>query len=429
MPEFYSEVQEYDTSVGELADACAEYNASALYTSSAAYVVQDMAAIIVAVEGREEAKLNYWGLSYGTILGAEFIQTYPERVGRVVLDGVFDAEANAEAYTSQLPNDELFVRDAITDFARSCEEAGPDTCSLSTPSNHTNHSNSTSNIPTRLSTLQASLHRSPMPVTDATGTWSITAGIFSFFMYSFLKLPPTWPIVTTAVSALERGDPTLFASLLTGATTASVVNTSAPATGSLAGWPIQCTDNAPSNQTTLASVARLILDISLEQETPWLNADLSTLSFCRNFPNTRPRLPNLGASKLTSDETNSLLTALNTSVLIINPEHDPTTPVTSAERLHSWLPTSSQLITRKGPGHTSISLGSLGLVQKVRKYFLTGEIPMSREVHDVNQVVFGSGIETDTMTPNAVFDNTLSEKERVLLESTYVIFKAFMGLP
>ncbi|RDW65802.1 uncharacterized protein DSM5745_09541 [Aspergillus mulundensis] len=416
--EYEKAINEFDASVAEIAADCAEYNSSALYTSSAAYVARDMVAIVDALDGKN-ASLNYWGFSYGTIYGAEFVQTFPERVGRVVFDGVFNPQANAETYMSQLPNDELYVADAIGDFARLCEQAGPEGCALSDGGNSTG-------LAKRLASLQASLYDNPISVSD--GSWSITVGMFSFFMYSFLKLPTTWPAVASALRALEQGDADVMGELLTGATETSV-NVSAPDTGSMAGWPIQCTDNAPSNGTSISEVAELVLELSLTERTPWLNADLSTLSFCRNFPNTRPRVRNFGAKRLTNLQTNAALTARNASVLIVNALHDPTTPVTSAQSLHRWLPTSSQLVTRKGPGHTTISLASLGLVNVIREYLLDGTLPETVQVHDVDQVVFGQGISDETITPDPVFNGNFTDGERALLEATYAVFLAFLSLP
>ncbi|KAK4459706.1 TAP-like protein-domain-containing protein [Cladorrhinum samala] len=40
---------------------------------------------------KEKAKLTYWGFSYGTYLGMTFARMFPDRVGRMVLDGVVDA--------------------------------------------------------------------------------------------------------------------------------------------------------------------------------------------------------------------------------------------------------------------------------------------------------------------------------------------------
>ncbi len=66
-------------------------------------VARDMAGIVDAwetwveesggiVEPEMKGKLVYWGFSYGTYLGATFARLFPDRVGRLLLDGVVDAE-------------------------------------------------------------------------------------------------------------------------------------------------------------------------------------------------------------------------------------------------------------------------------------------------------------------------------------------------
>ena len=44
-----------------------------------------------AVDGRPVPLINYWGFSYGTILGNTLVSLFPERIGRAILDGVADA--------------------------------------------------------------------------------------------------------------------------------------------------------------------------------------------------------------------------------------------------------------------------------------------------------------------------------------------------
>ena len=50
--------------------------------------------ILRAILGDE--KLNYLGKSYGTFLGAQYAELFPERVGRVVLDGVLPSSLDSD---------------------------------------------------------------------------------------------------------------------------------------------------------------------------------------------------------------------------------------------------------------------------------------------------------------------------------------------
>jgi hypothetical protein len=63
----------------------------------------------------------YWGRSYGTLLGSTFATLFPDRVGRMILDGVVDAE---KYYTGNGP-EPIGDADAIFDkFTYYCNAVG-----------------------------------------------------------------------------------------------------------------------------------------------------------------------------------------------------------------------------------------------------------------------------------------------------------------
>lgn len=103
---------------------------------STASVVRDMISILDAFSQSEEGSkvenpslLNFWGFSYGSFLGQTFASMFPDRVGRVVLDGVLDAEDYVTgSFLSYLTDaDEVF-----STFFLYCHLAGPSKCSFYT---------------------------------------------------------------------------------------------------------------------------------------------------------------------------------------------------------------------------------------------------------------------------------------------------------
>ncbi|KAH8812049.1 TAP-like protein-domain-containing protein [Xylogone sp. PMI_703] len=68
-----------------------------------------------------KGKLVYWGFSYGSFLGATFASMFPDRVGRVILDGVVDADL----YVSPIWEESLLDADKVLEsFFKYCYEAG-----------------------------------------------------------------------------------------------------------------------------------------------------------------------------------------------------------------------------------------------------------------------------------------------------------------
>lgn len=88
------------------------------------YVARDMMQIVDALH--EGGLLNYWGFSYGSTLGATVAAMFPERMGKVVLDGVL----NPLDYFSGRDISQLTATDLSFDgFFTGCV-ANPEMCAL-----------------------------------------------------------------------------------------------------------------------------------------------------------------------------------------------------------------------------------------------------------------------------------------------------------
>ena len=95
---------------------------SGVWTAS----TEDEAEIMHRVQYRAgQEKIQYWGMSYGTVLGATFAAMHPDRVGRIILDGVVDpADHYSGRWLTQLQDSDKIV----TQFCAYCFEAGPTKC-------------------------------------------------------------------------------------------------------------------------------------------------------------------------------------------------------------------------------------------------------------------------------------------------------------
>lgn len=159
-----------------------------------------------AGKSASDAKLWMYGVSYGTVVGATFASMFPDRVERMVLDGVVNAE---QYYSSNWRDNVEQMDEALVGFATICHSAGSDGCPFWGPS--------PDDIMNRLDTLVTDLQNHPIPVSGAqTGDvpqMVTVADLKSLFLTSVYNPGRYFPDMAEALHQLEQGNVTALVGL------------------------------------------------------------------------------------------------------------------------------------------------------------------------------------------------------------------------
>ncbi|KIX10251.1 uncharacterized protein Z518_01332 [Rhinocladiella mackenziei CBS 650.93] len=142
--------------------------------------------------------LNYWGFSYGTYLGNTFASMFPERIGRMVLDGVVDADDYAATgWTTNLQdNNKTWAK-----FFEYCHEAGSK-CALFEPSIR-----GPEEIQAKVEAFLAELQDNPIPFVYNGNAYIHTYFDMKAVIHAHLYSPyPLWPLLALMLFALMEGD-------------------------------------------------------------------------------------------------------------------------------------------------------------------------------------------------------------------------------
>ncbi|KZT62530.1 alpha/beta-hydrolase [Calocera cornea HHB12733] len=354
-------------------------NAKMLASVSTAYTVRDMMRMLEAL-GEDERGLQYWGFSYGTILGATFSAMFPEKVHRVMLDGV----SSARFYHRDIFD---WGRSGMDDtnkvwqgFLSSCAKAGPARCALA------KGDDTAEIILARFNKMVELLLEQPVPV-----SWGgVTSGIITASdviqgVFKVLYAPKKWPILASALAALEEGDPYPLA---------AYVNEPAPqgdpltarrdpldnvfkrhmtkTWSTIAGDAIMCSDTDQTvshagfpDSTAFAEYSRELGKLSVTGER-WAHS----IGRCR--------LWNITATEAYRGPWNveEGLKQTNFPVLFLGVTADPVTPLSAAKDMSAGFGNiSATLLIQDGFGHCSTAHPSLCTAKTVAAYFLEGRVP------------------------------------------------------
>ncbi|KAJ7755225.1 TAP-like protein-domain-containing protein [Mycena metata] len=353
------------------------------------HTARDMLRIVQA-HGRD--KLQYWGFSYGSVLGATFASMFPDNVGRLVIDGVVDSE---NYFAVEWSNNLIDTDKTWMTFVNGCVAAGPKGCAFFAPT--------AAEILENVDKLYASLRARPIPVrTDVS---------FGLVDYSLLRRT----IFTALYSPYGRFAPLAqaLADLSAGNATALFKMSELPAfecacdpsmyrfeSVGEAGSAVLCNDGKRIPQDyegVLAHYKKLSATSSWADL--WEPVRMSCLAW-PDFPKTHFQGPFVA----------------NTSfpLLLLGNTADPVTPLWTAKKMSQGF-AGSVVLTQDSAGHCSLSAPSICTQKYVHDYFVDGTLPPPGTVCPVIAGPFPA-VDVETgMDAQAIL--TLSAADRSLLEA------------
>lgn len=324
---------ELDKVAKEFAASCAKSSGKLLPHVGTVNAARDLDRIRAALG---DERLNYFGMSYGTHLGAVYATQYPKNVGRFVLDGALDPTVTfAERAKAQTAG----FKQAFDAFAADCVKQG---CDLGADPAAVRKS---------IETLLTGLQDKPLKVAGRELTKGLAATGALAALYSKLS----WPMLEQAVATATKGDGAQLLALADSYTGRKADGTySTLMTSVLA---IDCVDSA--ERPSPADIDKV------ERETgkifPLMRSG-GLGSICAHWP-----APG-------SDESKKIDATGSAPILVIGGKGDPATPYQWAPKLAAQLRT-GVLVTYEGEGHGAYLSGSTCVSRLVDAYFLTGANP------------------------------------------------------
>jgi len=290
------------------------------------------------------ATISYYGMSYGTVLGAVYADLFPHRVATMVLDGAVDVNASL---TVQAEEQAPAAEWSMDHFLATCGGVSP--CPLG------------SDPRAYFTALAQSLTLHPLPAPGTGDRYPVTVGDLDTATLFALSVPGFMSSYVAALVAAHAGNGgplrSLALELVTDINGASLVDPQ---------WAITCNDAARHPGPVAAgNLAR-----SLAARYPLIGGFGATyaLGGCVSWPPSHQPVTDLHPRG-------------NPPILVVGNTGDPNTPLIGAVHLAAAF-TNARLLTWQGYGHTWILSGSGNTCMQhwVSRYLLGGGLPPARTV-------------------------------------------------
>ena len=286
-------------------------------------------------------QLNYLGYSYGTLIGALYINTFPQNVGRIVLDGPVDPGASE---FDLVVNQHRAFEEALVAFMEACSETN------SCPFDGT----LTEKLQA-VSDLYDRLEEKPLRHSDGR---LVHDGMMRTAMVTTLYSQQTWPLLNDLFTELQQG--TTDTAILLVDYYYDREEGVYQDNSMEAFIAINCLDYPPESDPAVLEAQAL----QLREAAPY-TARLSDDGdlVCLNWPFP----PKLNKGTVSGIGANP--------VVILGTTGDPATPYNWAVSLNQQLE-NSVLLTLVGEGHLAYDERVPCINDPVDNYFLTGELPV-----------------------------------------------------
>lgn len=323
-----------------------------------------------------QEKLLYWAIvsaflsvdisfellpqSYGSVLGQYFATLFPEKVGRMVIDGIADAEK------WQSGDIVPFIADAdkvMGTFLANCAKAGAAVCPITQAT--------APEVEARIDRIVAAIKEDPIPIPKSlTGPYVYTADDAALLLISSLYSPLTaFPALAQWLAALEIRNQTFLSQQ---GFVGSDVGQPIWLQSSQAQFAIECSD-FPKLDGSLDAAIAVVRNATAVSK--WLGPIWSILPIaCAAWPiEAKDRF------------TGAFGTSLDVPILGISNKFDAVTPLSGARAVTARF-SGMRLLVQDTVGHTAFLSLSSCVSQAVNKYFVTGALPAEWSVCEPDQV-------------------------------------------
>ena len=344
------------------------------------------------------ADARFLSQSYGTILGQYFAAMYPDKVGRMIIDGVLDGYEYRDALWNNSLTDNEAVIDSLFTF---CHQAGPLKCPLyeSTPSA----------IRDRYFGVLETVKQNSVPVPLAEPAQVLTHKDLINQIFNAAYTPViAYPLVVATIRAIETANQTSLTVLAPIVGSSATCDCSAaptlPDNGYEVFFAIACGDAeaVPFDPTAYRTFFAALTRVAPTVGPFWALYHLG----CTQWPVR-------AAWRYTGP-----LAAQHTAhpLLVVSPKFDPVTPLVEARGVRARYG-GAGLLVQDSYGHTSLAAPSVCTAKLVRAYLEEGTLPTEGTVCEPDELPF-----VGRVTPSGV--QARSEEDERLMDALRGLSKA-----